>query len=162
MASKIMCCLTVPAKGNPSWLHTTLASLEFQPSSHTVPHWSLMQISTRPSNWPEPPTSLISPVLHTSPCSITVLRYQRKNSERNTFILLVYVCIINGHSCIGTHTLPGHLTPASSECWQLCTPTPLCGQSNRKDSDPLQKTLSRSIAPIPWPYMALPKAKAPT
>ena len=159
--SKIMWCLTVPVKGYPSWLHTTLASMEFQPSPHTVPHWSLIQISTRPSNWSEPPMSLISPVLHTSPWSMTVLQYRRKTSERNAFIrLLIYVCMMNGH-CIGIHTLPGHLTPASSWCPQSCIPTPLWEQSNREDSDPLQKTLSRSIAPVPAPYVALSNAKAP-
>ena len=51
-------------KDVPSWEQTTWASLIPQSSSHTVPHWPLMQISTRPSYSVNPPTSRISPYSH--------------------------------------------------------------------------------------------------
>lgn len=62
----------IPTGENPSWEQTTPASKSSQLSSHTVPHSSLIQISTRPSYSDEPPTSLTSPVLHTSPESFAV------------------------------------------------------------------------------------------
>ena len=46
---------------NPSCLHTTLASGVPQKSSHTVPHVLALQISTRPSFGPLPPTNRRSP-----------------------------------------------------------------------------------------------------
>ena len=46
---------------NPSCLHTTLASLLSHPSSHTVPHSLLIQISTLPSKGLKPPDNLTSP-----------------------------------------------------------------------------------------------------
>lgn len=36
--------------------HTTAACTRSQPSSHTVPHWSLYRTSTRPAQDPGPPT----------------------------------------------------------------------------------------------------------
>ena len=52
----------LPDEENPNCLQTTLASVELQKSSHTVPHLPLTQTSTRPSREEEPPTSLISPL----------------------------------------------------------------------------------------------------
>lgn len=49
----------LPATENPSCLQTTLASTLSHPSSHTVPHVSFRQISTRPSRSVLPPTSLV-------------------------------------------------------------------------------------------------------
>ena len=46
---------------NPSCLQTTLASLLSHPSSHTVPHSLLIQISTLPSKGLKPPDNLTSP-----------------------------------------------------------------------------------------------------
>ena len=46
---------------NPSCLQTTLASLASHPSSHTVPHSLLIQISTLPSKGLKPPDNLTSP-----------------------------------------------------------------------------------------------------
>ena len=53
--------MLVPVKGRPKLLQTTLASLESQLSSHTVPHTPLMQISTLPSLADWPPASWIVP-----------------------------------------------------------------------------------------------------
>lgn len=50
-----------PSGVSPSCRHTTIASAVPQPSSHTVPHWALLQNSTRPSMDDDPPTSLRSP-----------------------------------------------------------------------------------------------------
>ncbi len=58
--------LCLPVSLNPSCLHTTLASGAFQKSSQTVPHPSLLQTSTRPSYWFLPPTSLMSPSVHST------------------------------------------------------------------------------------------------
>ena len=51
------------SNGNPSCLHTTLASLVSQLPLHTVPHTPLMQISTLPSLEDRPPTSRRAPLL---------------------------------------------------------------------------------------------------
>ena len=51
----------IPKCGIPSCLQTTLASMLSHIWSHTVPHSSLRQISTRPSVLLAPPTSLTSP-----------------------------------------------------------------------------------------------------
>lgn len=48
---------------NPSCEHTTSASLSLHPSSHTLPHTSLVHNSTLPSLSVEPPTNLIEPLL---------------------------------------------------------------------------------------------------
>ena len=53
-----------PAVPYPSCLQTTLASAVDQESSHTVPHTLFRQISTLPSSWFWPPTSLRSPSRH--------------------------------------------------------------------------------------------------
>ena len=55
------------SSGNPSCLHTTLASFLLHASSHTVPHWLLKQNSTRPSAALLPLTSCTSPSAHTVP-----------------------------------------------------------------------------------------------
>lgn len=49
------------ASPQPSWRHTTWASGRSQASSHTVPHPEFKYISTRPSHWCWPPTSLTIP-----------------------------------------------------------------------------------------------------
>lgn len=49
------------ASPQPSWRHTTCASGMSQASSHTVPHSESEYISTRPSHWCWPPTSLTIP-----------------------------------------------------------------------------------------------------
>ena len=54
-----------------------------------------------------------------------------------------------------------HLTPASSECWQLWDPSALAGQSMSLVSEPVQATLSSQICPDPWPNPALDTAVAP-
>ena len=51
----------LPSRANPSCAQTTLASRPPQPSSHTVPHVRLMQISTRPSSVVDPLSSRMSP-----------------------------------------------------------------------------------------------------
>ena len=51
-----------------------------------------------------------------------------------------------------------HLTEASSEWTQLWTPRPLLVQSMRRDSVPVQATLSRTIGPVPGPKRAKLKA----
>jgi len=48
---------------NPSWRHTTLASLVPNPELQTVPQALLMQTSTRPRVLFAPPSSLMSPSL---------------------------------------------------------------------------------------------------
>ena len=53
-----------PCVEYPSCLHTTVASVELQPSSHTVPHTLFIQISTLPSFGTLPPTSCSWPVKH--------------------------------------------------------------------------------------------------
>ena len=50
----------IPSLENPSCLQTTEASLLSHKSSQTVPHSSLLQISTRPSDEFDPPTSRIA------------------------------------------------------------------------------------------------------
>ena len=58
----------------PSCLHTTLASLISQSSSHTVPHCPRKHTSTRPSKLFLPPTSRISVLLQAASTDI-----QRQN-----------------------------------------------------------------------------------
>ena len=53
-----------PIGENPSCLQATLASVVSQKSSHTVPHWLMLHISTRPSRGLCPLWSLISPYAH--------------------------------------------------------------------------------------------------
>lgn len=53
--------LATAASPQPSWRHTTRASGRSQASSHTVPHPEFEYISTRPSHWCWPPTSLTIP-----------------------------------------------------------------------------------------------------
>ena len=48
-----------------------------------------------------------------------------------------------------------HMTPASSLWLQLWVPIGLARQSIKRDSLPLQATLSSSTGPVPWPYPAL-------
>ena len=58
-----------------------------------------------------------------------------------------------------THTsLPWHTTPASSLCPQSLMPHPLKGHWSRDDSEPLQKTSSIQMGPVPWPNSALVEA----
>ena len=52
-----------PVAENPACLQATRASTAPQKSSQTVPHWLLLQTSTRPSVALAPFTSLISPVV---------------------------------------------------------------------------------------------------
>ena len=52
------------------------------------------------------------------------------------------------------------LTPASSKWRQLCAPIPLLGQSTSLVSDPVHCTLSRRMAPVPWPKAARERACA--
>ena len=47
---------------SPSCLHTTLASMLSQKSSHTVPQWLLMHTSTRPSLGKNPPARRTDPL----------------------------------------------------------------------------------------------------
>ena len=47
------------------------------------------------------------------------------------------------------------MTPASSLWLQLWVPIGLARQSIKRDSLPLQATLSSSTGPVPWPYPAL-------
>ena len=54
-----------------------------------------------------------------------------------------------------------HLTPASSKCAQLWTPSGLLGQSTSLVSLPPQFTLSRRMGPVPWPNCANETAVAP-
>ena len=54
----------VPAGFSPNCLQTTPASVSSHIWSHTVPHSSFRQISTRPSKLLLPPTSLTSPAVH--------------------------------------------------------------------------------------------------
>ncbi len=53
--------------------------------------------------------------------------------------------------------VPAHLTPASSECTQLCTPSVLAGQLMSLVSVPLHRTLSSQITPSP---LVKPKVSA--
>ena len=53
-----------PREGQPSCLHTTVASLLSQPLSQTVPHLPSTQISTLPSSRVEPPLNRMEPSLH--------------------------------------------------------------------------------------------------
>ena len=53
------------------------------------------------------------------------------------------------------------LTPASSKWAQLCEPIPLLGQSTSLVSVPVHCTLSRRMAPVPWPKKARETACAP-
>ena len=59
-------CQYIPVEENPSCLQATCASVVPHESSHTVPHWLLLQTSTRPSRAFVPPTSLMSPVAQTA------------------------------------------------------------------------------------------------
>ena len=61
---ELTCMWNKPAGRNPSCLQTMLASAIPQRSSQTVPHWLLLQISTRPSRVFAPPWSLMSPFSH--------------------------------------------------------------------------------------------------
>jgi hypothetical protein len=47
------------------------------------------------------------------------------------------------------------MTPASSLWTQLWLPIGLARQSIKRDSLPVQATLSSSTGPVPWPYPAL-------
>ena len=60
------------------------------------------------------------------------------------------------HACI-----PWQVTPASSEWIQLWTPSGFLGQSMSLVSFPVQATLSRRMAPVPWPKKARTRAIAP-
>lgn len=51
----------VPVSENPSCLHTTVASVALNESSHTVPQTLALQISRRPSRLEDPFTSRTSP-----------------------------------------------------------------------------------------------------
>ena len=55
----------IPSELNPSCRQATIASGVPQASSHTVPHTSLLQTSTRPVMLVSPPWSLMSPWTHT-------------------------------------------------------------------------------------------------
>ena len=65
---------------NPSCLQTTLASLSSHPSSHTVPHSLLIQISTLPSKGLKPPDNLTSP-------------YEQLAVTRYIYVLFIYIYI---------------------------------------------------------------------
>jgi len=68
------------------------------------------------------------------------------------------LCLFNDELLQG---LPNrHLTPASSEWTQLCTPSALAGQSTSRLSVPVHWTLSRRMDPVPWPKKAEEKACA--
>ena len=58
-------CQCLPVLLYPSCPHATLASLVPQKSSHTVPHWPLIQTSTRPSRVKNPPTKRMVPCTQT-------------------------------------------------------------------------------------------------
>ena len=97
----------------PSCPHATLASKLSQPSSHTVPHVSFMQISRRPSNRSAPPTRRSSPWLQNA--AKRQYRYAIKATQLNTRNLNL---TINNtcHSCIFTmYTVVGSTSLAVRE-----------------------------------------------
>ena len=121
-----------PREGYPSCLHTTAASLLSQLVSQTVPHLPSTQISTLPSCTLVLPLRRIEPPLH---CA----KSGRKNYV-DTDGLIVFTLFVH---------LPLQLTPASSLCPQLETPTSALEQSSSLDSPPLHATSSMSMGPPP-------------
>lgn len=132
----------IPESLKPSCLHATLASLVDQESSQTVPQTLLLQTSTRPSRLFAPSLSLIAPCVQ----AIRELKSKELTS------ISQYILVVAGW----------HLTPASSEWPQLCTPTPLLVQSQSLGSNPVHATLSKRMGPVPWPNPAKLTATAPT
>lgn len=56
---------------------------------------------------------------------------------------------------------PRQMTPASCLCWQLCEPSGSVWHSFKYRSDPLQRTLSKNMRPVPSPKSANFTAFAP-
>ena len=73
----------------PSSLHTVLASLMSQPSSHTVPQWPSRQTSTRPL-FPSPPLSLMLPSLQLSRLLSVCITEDRSTVRYNSMLVGFY------------------------------------------------------------------------
>lgn len=108
-----------------------------------VPQLLLLQISIRPSR-------LLVPVR----ISLRSPRVQAIVDNSHSTVSVVW--------SLNVLELEGeHLRPASSPWTQLCTSTPLFGQSQILGSVPLHATLSKRMAPVPCPKKALEKTTKP-
>ena len=140
-----------------SCLQTTAALFASHKSSHTVPHWLSMHISTLPSFGITPSTS------RTAPCGQVTLGS-----------VCVCVCVygrgeepLDHNRPLSKHAVspsPLQTTPASllwSVHHRVNEGNPGRGQSTSLDSDPLQLSWFRKMGPSPPPNMDPVRALAP-